>query len=164
MEAALSYATSLYLGRMPDQDYLATENQAAVRSIPPLEVRTDPEAVKALQEGLCSFSIFDSSLPSSAGNPDPGFSSEGFAVAIRTGAEEKTITYSVFFAPDVLLLDNSSNEFSEEASRRTVAFLKILWSDEFQSKLPFYNLQPVEPARRSAAIQKVEELFAPPEP
>ncbi|MCB1170817.1 MAG: hypothetical protein KDK25_10800 [Leptospiraceae bacterium] len=163
LEAALSYATSLYLGQMPDQDYLSKESLAELRSIPPLEVRTDPEAPEALQEGLCAFSIFDASSLE-FGKEKDGTPPEGLALARSPGAGGQTVTYSVFLAPDVLLADNSGDEVSAEAIRRTVEFLKTLWSDEFQNKLPFYNLQPVEASERSVAIQRVEELFAPPEP
>tara|TARA_B100001939_G_scaffold328249_1_gene323355 strand:- start:22075 stop:22773 length:699 start_codon:yes stop_codon:yes gene_type:complete len=135
LEAAMSYGTSLYLGSMPDQEFLREDQGRSLRQIPPLEVREDPMAVQAVTRGRCAFSIFEESFASEQKEL------QGLKSAQLLYGYPDSVVFRMYVNPAALR--------GEEARTRTLDFLDTLWSDEFQSKLEFYGLKPVPEGLRT---------------
>lgn len=157
LETPLSYAVSLYLKQVPDEDFLKEETHRAVRRIPPVEVRNDPLALQSIGRGRCSFYAMEKDLMAEQTVKDrpalPLAASEG-----KEGAENHGRP-KVF----LLLLDTSAlqqtSETGAEAKKRTEDYLLTLFSDEFQDRLGFYGLIPVSNGEREKARTIISETL-----
>ncbi len=147
LEAALSYGNSLYLGTMPDQAFLQEDQERGLRRIPPLEVREDPMAVKAVSEGRCALSVFEESFASQRQEL------QGLKSAQLLYGYPDSVVFRLYVNPAAIA--------SDEARTRTLSFLQTLWSDEFQNKLEFYGLKPVPAELRTQVRDDLPEYLAP---
>lgn len=150
LEAALSYGTSLYLGLMPNEAFLQEEQDRDVRRIPPVEVREDVQAIDAVVDGRCAFSIFEESSVA-----DRAELKDLKSAQLLYGNPESAV-FRVYFNPFALR--------SEESRTMTLEYLSTLWSDEFQDKLEFYGLKPVPEELREQARQELPVYLKAPEP
>lgn len=150
LEAALSYGTSLYLGLMPNEAFLQEEQDRDVRRIPPVEVREDVQAIDAVVDGRCAFSIFEESSVA-----DRAELKDLKSAQLLYGNPESAV-FRVYFNPFALR--------SEESRTMTLEYLSTLWSDEFQDKLEFYGLKPVPEELREQVRQKLPVYLKAPEP
>lgn len=150
LEAALSYGTSLYLGLMPNEAFLQEEQDRDVRRIPPVEVREDVQAIDAVVDGRCAFSIFEESSVA-----DRAELKDLKSAQLLYGNPESAV-FRVYFNPFALR--------SEESRTMTLEYLSTLWSDEFQDKLEFYGLKPVPEELREQVRQELPVYLKAPEP
>lgn len=156
LEGALSYGTSLYLGKMPDEAFLAEDQRRQLRRLPPVEVREDRDAVLAVSAGRCAFSIFEESSVQDREELKGLKSAQLLYDSTTVEDSNETRAFRAYFNPAALAGD--------EARQLTLQYLRTLWQDDFQDKLQAYGLKPVPPGLREQVLTALPGYLAPAEP